>query len=243
MKHGVVTILLLVSLATFAHEKKLEPLNPPWKGSLQAGAVVNTGNNSSQNINGKIGIKYQTSQWDNTSSIEGQLDSSNKATNTEKIDFNAELRRIISDDSYLFAKTEVAYDRFGAYDFVIRSAVGYGRILYRDDKTRFILEVGPGSSHSRISGSRKFQNEFIVSTMALYKRKLSESASFKQKIKIDAGQRNTHIKSVSALRTKISKRLGLELSYTMDYDTKIPPETKNTTKLDTVSKIAVVFDF
>jgi putative salt-induced outer membrane protein len=214
-----------------------------FKGSIQAGGVINTGNSDNKNFNSKIAAQYQTARWQHTATIEGQLNRSKGETTAESILFNGETRFSMSPRNYMFGKGSTGYDRFATYDLTFKYAAGLGRVFIKTPRIQLRLEAGPGGSHSRIAGTDQYQNEFISNLNGELKFKISEITQFKQTANADLGQRNTHIKAVSSLKTKMTHNLALELSYTVEHDTKIPSKSSNPVKTDTLTKIAVVYDF
>lgn len=214
-----------------------------FNGSVQAGGVINTGNSKNKNVNGKLALGYQRGRFNADSSIEGQLNTSEGDTTAENVTGKLEGRYAYSERDYFFAKASATYDKFGTYDIAIRDAIGYGRILYQDHDTKWTGEIGPGSSHSRVSGTKEWQNEMILNLDTTINHRLSDSADIKQSVNANVGRLNTHITAVTAITTKMTDNLALEISYTIDHDTKIPPLSKNKLKTDTVTKIAVVYKF
>lgn len=236
-------LLSLTSLPSLAAEKPDDPDDNVWHNSIQAGGVINTGNTDTTNFNGKFTSHYHGTPYSGDFTIEGQLGRSNGEKNAQSFLTKANLRRKQSERSYFFAKGTIAYDAFATYDFVVRGALGYGYIPIDDHKQRLALEIGPGSMHQRIAGSNRFQDEVILNTSAYYRYRLSDVAEFKQSLSIDFGPINTHSEAITAIKTKVMKNLALELSFSVNHDSVIPADSVNTKNTDTLSKIAVVYDF
>lgn len=240
----LLTLLLLSQ--TIIYADSIHPNVPTddggWGGSVQAGGVVNRGNSDNTNLNGKVTAHYHKNQWHLNSSLEGELNSSDENTTAENVTFNTEGRYAFTSRDYLFAKGSIVYDKFATFDRVFQEAIGYGRVLYRDKKTLLTIESGPGGRHSRLLGTRTYQNEFILNVDGTFKRQLTENTHFIQTAAIDIGKKNTRTKSVSALKTKMSKNLALQLSYTVQHDSQAS-NVPGTKKTDTISKVAVVYDF
>jgi len=248
MKQFCINLLCLVSLVCCsnlanASSSKNHQDQKTWGGSIQAGGVVNTGNSDNKNFNGKVTGSYETIRWDNTASISGELNSADGSTTAENLTVNGQAHYNLSTRDYLFAKGSAVYDKFATFDRVYREAIGYGRILYQNDTTFWSLEAGPGGSHSRIAGTHNYQNELVANIDSTFKRKISNTAAFKQTVGVDVGPLNTHTESVTAIKTKMTKNLALEISYTVEHDSQIPMGSINKVKTDTISKIAVVYDF
>lgn len=238
-------ILCLLPLSLFATAPTKPNKTYPhlWSGSIQFGGVSNTGNSDNTNINGKGSLKHTYGPWLNEASIEGQLNNANGERTAQNLTGRASSKFLFSPRDYLFGSFNTTYDAFGTYDFFIKEAVGYGRILIDNDTQRLTLEGGPGGTHQRISGTRVFQNAVIAYFSGVYEHRLSETAEFKQTFNTDYSNLNTHTEAVTAIKTKVIRNIALELSFTVMNDTVIPPNSKNTRKTDTITKVAVVYEF
>lgn len=223
--------------------KKAKKEKMGWDGSIQAGGVFNTGNAEQLNLNGKATVQYRHTHWQGNAELEGELNTSKGNTTAARVAFKGEGRYHFDKKNYLFLHIETVADRFATYDLNFIDALGYGRIFLNDDNNFLSAELGPGSRQSRISGSQTYQVEVILNADFKYIRALTETTQFTQTANFDIGNKNTHSKLISALKTKMSKNLALELSYTIENDTKIPAGSKNTKRTDTITKLAVVYDF
>lgn len=241
----LIILMMVFPLFAFAVPtlKKAEKDKMGWDGSIQAGGVFNTGNSQQLNVNGKATVQYRHTHWQGNAELEGELNTSKGDTTAARVAFKGEGRYHFDTKNYTFIHVETVADRFATYDLIFSDAIGYGRIILNDDNNYLSAELGPGSRQSRISGRETYQVEAILNVDGKYIRRLTDTTQFTQTVNFDIGNENTHTKLVSALKTKMSKNLALELSYTVENDTKIPKGSKNTKRTDTITKLAVVYDF
>lgn len=242
-KFGVLLLCLPLLAWSAPTLKKAKKEEQGWDGSVQAGGVFNTGNAQQLNLNGKATVQYRHIHWQGNAEVEGELNTSKGVTTAARVAFKGEAQYHFDKKNYTFFNIETVADRFATYDLNFIDALGYGRIIINDDRNFLSAELGPGSRQSRISGTQAYQVEAILNVDMKYIRALSETTQFTQTANFDIGNQNTHTKLVSALKTKMSKNLALEISYTVENDTKIPVGSKNTRKTDTITKLAVVYDF
>lgn len=211
--------------------------------SVQLGGSANTGNSENTNINAKISSILQHDPWGYEALLEGQLASSRGIQSAQSVKSTGKITYDLSEKTYLFFKGGIIYDKFGTFDFVVREAGGLGRILFKDSKKELTVEVGPGGIHRRIAGTNDFQNQPMLSAAGEYIVHLSETAEFKQTVSTDVSRSNTHIETVTALKTHVVKNLALELSFKMNHDTVIPMASINKKKTDTSSIAALIYTF
>ena len=244
MKNVVLLFLLLQTFALPAIAN--EPPPPPpidWQNTISLGGSINTGNSDTTNLNAKYTSDFKHFNWNYHLSVEGELDTANGQRTAQNATGIGAIRYFFKPYIYAFSKGDVTYDEFATYDFVIKAAGGLGRVFIDNDKNFFSLELGPGSTHQRISGTQDFQTLFIVTGAGLYKYKISPTASLNQAVSVDYSKTYTHTESISAIRTKVMEGLALEVSFTLKNDSAIPVNSKNTKKTDTTTKITIVYDF
>jgi putative salt-induced outer membrane protein len=68
----------------------------------------------------------------------------------------------------------------------------------------------------------------------------SETASFRQDVTVEGGDKNTYVESVTALSAKLLGDLALVASYTVKYNTDVPPLTEKT---DTYTALSLEYAF
>jgi len=232
-----ITILNIFSFATYGfHLEKSQT-------TIQLGGTVNTGNSETTNISSAITNDMEYGNWQYGSDVSGQLATSKGIESARSLKSNANLNYAFSEHFYWFIKGSILYDKFSTYDFIIREISGLGRTLIKNKLQLLTLETGPGLIHRRISGVNEFQHEAILNISGKYILHLNDHAEFKQTFTTDVARLNTHLEATSAIRTKIIKNLALELSFTINHDTTIPPLSNNPRKTDTASKVTIVYSF
>lgn len=211
--------------------------------TIQLGGAANTGNSETTNITGSLSSDLEHGKWEYGSDLSGQLATSKGIESARSLKSNANLNYAFSKAFFWFIKGSVLYDKFATYDFIVREVSGLGRTLIKNKRQLLSLETGPGIIHRRISGINDFQHEPILNISGKYIWHLSKNAEFKQTFTTDVARLNTHLETTSAITTKIVKNLALELSFTINHDTKIPPLSNNRKKTDTASKVTIVYTF
>lgn len=211
--------------------------------TLQFGGTMNTGNSENTNVTAAFDSDVEKGKYEFGNSIEGQLSSSGDVESARSVKTNANINYHYSQNTFFFVKGSINFDKYATYDFLIREVAGIGRTILKNTRQELSIEAGPGGIHRRVSGTEDFQNEPIFNMSGNYSYHISKTAEFKQTFSTYIGRLNTHIETKSAISTKIVKNLALELSFTVNHDTKIPPLSQNTKKTDTQTKATVVYTF
>ena len=243
MKHSIHFSLVSFFLCFANVQQTLATHLEKSSHSIQFGGAVNTGNSETTNLNTKLSSELQHGLWGYETSLEGQLNTARGVESARSIRANGEVNYDFNEKTYAFGKGSINYDKFATYDFVVREAIGLGWIIKQTPIQELSIEGGPGTSHRRISGTNEFQNVPIANLSSKYINHLSKTAEFKQTFNADVSHQNTHLESVSAIQTKIIEQLALEISFSVNHDSVIPPLSKNTRKTDTASKVTVVYMF
>jgi putative salt-induced outer membrane protein len=243
MKYIYFLCFLTQSCLLWANDINKEQPIHVWENSIKFGGAINTGNSDNTNLNGKFNSKLDHNKWSYTFGLEGELNNANGDKTAENAKSSVAARYLFIPRYYSFIKGNITFDAFATYDFILIGALGLGHILIEKPAHKLVIEAGPGSTHRRISGTREFQNDFIFNISGLYHFDISETASMEQSGGVDIGRLNTHTEATTAIKTKVTSGLALELSFTVRNDSKVPANSKNTIKTDTVTNITVVYDF
>ena len=117
-----------------------------WSGSVEAGINGQTGNTEVVNV--RTGISGQRKTDDNffTSSMAYSLSRQSGVTTQNQMLLNARDEVLFSGSPWsLFASTNVEYDQFRPYDFLIGVYGGLGYTVLDNDQTLFKLRAGAGA--------------------------------------------------------------------------------------------------
>lgn len=211
--------------------------------TIQFGGASNTGNSETTNITASLSNELKYKLWTFNSGLDGQLATSKGEESARSLKGNAELNRKLSLKAFAFAKGSMFYDKYGTYDFITRESVGLGHILFENLHHKLSIQTGPGFLHRRIAGTNDFQNRPFINLSNKYTWFINNNAEFNQTLTTNIDKVTTHVDLTTAITTKIIENLALELSFNLSYDTKIPALSKNQKKLDTASKVTIVYSF
>ncbi|HEY1075979.1 MAG TPA: DUF481 domain-containing protein [Fontimonas sp.] len=231
MKHR--SLLLLACLAA-------APAQAQWANEVSLGYLASSGNTETETLNGKLGLVYKTAQWTNTFvglaaySTEQEETTAERYAASDKFDWN------LSEVDYLFAAVDWEKDLFGGIRERTTETVGYGRHVLTGPVHLLDLEVGAGARQSELNDTRENEDDVIGRLLGKYQWTISETSQFAQAVKVESGEFNTYIESVSELKLAIVGDLFAALSYTVKHNSEVPDTADKT---DTYTAVSLAYTF
>ena len=215
----------------------------PWSGTVQFGYSGTGGNSQDNNLTGKFTTIYQKNKWLNNYKLEALFSSNNSTTTAERYAGTFEFNYNFKPHRFSFYRSNSVYDKFNTYDITIINAVGYGQRVYSGDKLTVDAQGGPGYRYARVAGTHSKDKEGIIYLGSTLNWQISKTANFQENVNIEAGHKNTMTKSESSLSTNIIGNLGLQVSFTVTHNSKIPQYSTKTKKTDYRTDITLLFGF
>ena len=211
----------------------------PWSGEATLGYLATSGNTENSNINAGFEVNYTSGNWVHGFQASAIGASESNVSTAEAYGAGWRSERELRAKSYVFGVLDWRSDRFSTYEKQFSQSVGYGRRLIASDKHNLNLELGAGARQSDLADGSS-ETEAIVRGGLYYVWALSETAEFKQDLKVEAGDINTYVESVTALSAKLVGNLALVASYTVRHNTDVLPLTEKT---DTFTALSFEYRF
>lgn len=212
-------------------------------GKLHVGGIVNSGNTKTSNLNSKFTLEYENKSWDNDLSLEHQLSKDDKVTTGNRAIIALAARKIVSQNGYIFVDGSGKYDQFGTYDLSFKEAIGFGWFLYHSKITKLTFELGPGATHNKTSDSSLYHNQLVGKAASKFVKTLSDKIEYSQTLSTFIGHQNKFVQWKHGLELSVSKRLSLEVAFSLEYNSYIPTKSKNKKHFDTATKFSITYDF
>ncbi|MEJ2417605.1 MAG: DUF481 domain-containing protein [Exilibacterium sp.] len=247
IKKGFPLLLLTLwaSLSTAAEDQKAG-----WSGSSELGIIFTRGNTETTSAKGRVDLEQNLEDWINEFSIDALFKEDevvDETTGEEETEKTAEKYfayaktnyKLKDDHSKLFAYLSHTDDQFAGVAKNTTVAFGYGRRLVETDNTYLDADIGPGYSFSEQADGEDVE-DFIIRVSAKYHWKISESATFIQKLSSEIGEENTRTLAESSLATKINSALQMKIGLVVTNNSDVPEETEKT---DTETTVTLVYSF
>lgn len=229
-------VFLLFAIPVLAQQEAAEG---PWSGKATLGYLATSGNTENSNLNSGFELGYVTGRWTHLLSAIAINAAENKTTTAEAYELGWKSEFAINDYDFLFGRLDWRKDRFSSYDSQFSQTAGYGRRLFDREFHKLNAEIGAGARQSKLINGTS-ENEFIVRGGMDYTWLISETSEFVQVVAVEAGDANTYLESISALKAKFVGDLALVASYTIKHNTDVLPLTEKT---DTYTALSLEYTF
>ncbi|MCG5494426.1 MULTISPECIES: DUF481 domain-containing protein [Ectothiorhodospira] len=212
--------------------------NEGWSGDAEFGAVFSSGNTDSQNISARSRLRYEIPLWRHTLQLEAFTGSEDGATTQERYLGTFQTDRKLTARDYLFGALRTEKDRFSGYDYQRSLSAGYGRRVADTERLRLDLEAGAGARQARLEDGDG-ENETIFRGAGALDYRINSALRFTEDLLIQAGDDNTEVESISALRYRLNDRFTARFALTVKHNTDVPEDRDKT---DTITSISLVYD-
>jgi putative salt-induced outer membrane protein len=211
----------------------------PWKSSVELGAIINRGNSDNASYQARAESAYEIEKWRHAAVLEVTGAEESGETTKERYLGTFDTNYKYTARDYVFGALRLERDRFSGFEYQNSLSAGYGRRIIDSKKHRLDGEIGPGVRHSKPEGGSS-DSEVIGRAKGAYRYTISETSVFNQDVLVLAGESNTEVESVTALKLKINAALGLRFSYRVKYNTDPPAGTDDT---DTTLAVNLLYEF
>ncbi len=240
--------MLLFSMNALADVDLAEEKVTSWKGShIKLGLLINTGNTNTTDISAEIKLHYKDGYWTNTSVFAADFSRDSGETTAENYHVKDQLQYAFSQQrkSYIYGNVELTQDRFSAYEYQNMASVGYGRDIVKTKQWYLSMQAGPGVRYYQVDGSDESDTDLVFDTKANLAWHINKNLVFKQDVQYNVGFEGAYdyLESTTSLRDKLLGHLAMDLSYKVQYYSKIPPGSTNTESVDTITKLALIYSF
>ena len=249
---------ILLSLEKPVPEVLITP--PPLiTGSAELGFLYKTGNTNSGDIKTGFDLRVAKDQWlsllnfdlliKKSEKIDSNTGKSYFETTDQKWSIASQTNYKInnSDKNYIYAALWYEDNNFNSFDNQSSISSGWGRHWYKTETASFWADIGPGYKRDVVkitdNTPEEVKDSWIIQAQTLYIRQLGENIEFKQyfsaKYAVKTGE-NSLLKAETTLTTKLISTLQLKFSFTVDYNSVVDEDKKNT---DTQTAMTLVYSF
>lgn len=240
-----IVILIAVAAPFAAHAEggpspALAPKRPNWEGQVGAGFLATDGNSTTQSVNGKVHAEYKQERWKD--SIDGSAVnvSGSAGTTAERYLIGDKVDYLFYEKNYAFVQGEWEKDLFGPTRERYSETAGVGRHFLSGPKHLLDAEIGAGARQTQENVTMIRHQDAIGRAGGRYEWKFTDKNSFIEAGKVESGEGNTYSESATQLKLSIIGHLSAALSYTIRYNSSVPPDREH---MDTETAVNLVYDF
>jgi putative salt-induced outer membrane protein len=245
-------VIFLATLSGFALNAQAEEQPPQklgWATSAELGAITTSGNTKGTSVTGKIDARQDLEQWSNEYVLSAYFkedettnDQGERVTEKSAERYFASAKagyRLNTEHAKLFVFGSHTSDDFGAYTKYSLISAGYGDRLWQGQDVSLDAEIGPGY-YSGKTAADITEKGALLRTAANLDWKISDNASFRQTLSLEASSDNKRTQSESSISAKINGSMQMKAAFTVQNDSDVPVGKKKT---DTVTSLTLVYSF
>jgi len=154
-------------------------------------------------------------------------------------------RYFLTDRDYLFAILRYDQDEFAFIDSRTTEVVGYGRQFIATKKHYLDGEIGLGARQTDYivdpTTVALDENELIYFLGGKYTGRISDTARFSETVRVEIGEDNNYIESITGLGLSITGSMSAKISYTIRHNTDVSGVKGE--KTDTLTGVNLVYSF
>ncbi|MDX1599560.1 MAG: DUF481 domain-containing protein [Marinobacter sp.] len=218
-----------------------------WSGEAELGVLKTTGNTEETNVNGRLGLVHEVTDWRNIGDFRSTYSEAEDQTTAERYRAELETNYKFDEYQYWFLRGGYENDRFSGYDFQSSATTGYGNRFLRWGERSFLdLSAGLGYRFNKLeepdeNGNREEEGA-IARLAAQFDFALSETSLFRQTLSSEIGldENNVITESETSLQASVVGNLSLKVAYRVKHSSDVPADSDKT---DTETSLSLLYGF
>lgn len=222
-----VSILCLsTSLFAQAEDTKIEQT---WEAAAELGYIKTSGNSDTETLNAKFKAETGYNKWTHQLELVALKSVSNDIRSAEKYRIELQSDYDLGERMYAFGNTNWENDNFSGLNYQAAIATGLGYKAIKNDEMKLNLELAPGYRITEDENNNT-EEDAIVRAAETFAWKISESSTFDQYLKVEAGDSNTETRFGIALTNQVAGDLSMKVSYDITHNSDVATGKDKTDK-------------
>ena len=253
------TIALLFTLAApvlAQDDEKQAAKNDDWDGTGELGFVSSSGNSRSDSVNARLHFTYEDDEWKHEFGASGfrqrgevlvLVDPDDPDSAERELKLNANRYELggssslkLDEHNRLYTSLRYENDDFAPYEYQGTVSVGWGHQAIDSDRTKLLIEAGPGYKRVKDAFTKKTDGSFIGRGKVNFQTKLTDNTTMIDTFLVEAGSDNTYAQNDLGVKVAMNSRLAIKAALQHRHNTEVPPGRKKTDRLTTAN---LVYDF
>jgi len=235
--------LLAISITTALTVSELSYAE--WAGDAELGLSMSGGNTENTTANAKLDMDTAKASWRHNIFADAYYAEDDSEKTAERYAVGYKPRHFMTERDYLFAILRYDQDKFAFIDRRTTEVVGYGRQLIATKKHYLDGEIGLGARQSdyieNSSTDNLDENELIYFLGGKYTGRISKTARFSETVRVEIGEDNNYIESITGLSLSVTGSISAKISYTLRHNSDVKG-TKGD-KTDTLTGVNLIYSF
>lgn len=202
-----------------------------FSGAVEFGFSYAQDNQVVRSVNGSLILNYeQPDLYKLNSNFKLAIKEEDGERSAEKYRWQLQGDYYLDPSNLVFARSDMQRNQFASYEKEDTYTIGYGRIIFAQDKHKFNIEVGPGYRIEvpNVDEDEVYVDEMILRTNLNYERAISESLQIKVSTVWEMGNENSIYSATFKAQNKIYRELYLIFGSEYKYTQNVPVDTLRT---------------
>lgn len=210
-----------------------------WSGKGELGAFRSTGNAANAGITAGLALTREGIRWRHNLSGRADYQETEGVVTREQYLATYEPNFRLSERLYAYGLAQYERDRFQGFSARYSVSGGLGYDVLTGPAMTLAVKAGPAWRRTQLVDGTGSSNLAALAA-ADFDWALAETISFTQNASALLQEGSSTLISDSGLVAKVSGKVSVRLSYTVEHDTAPPPGAVQT---DTLSRVTLIYDF
>ncbi len=216
-----------------------------WTGDAELGASLTSGNTENTNVIAKLDVDTAANSWRHNLFGDIYYAEDDNLKSAERYSAGYKPRYFFTAQDYLFGLVRYDQDKFSFIDDRWTEVLGYGHLFLNSTAHYLDGEIGVGARQSTYvvdpSTANLSEDETIGFLGAKYVGRISNTARFSEIVRVEAGEDNTFVESITGLGMTVTDTVSAKLTYTVRHNSDVVGVKGE--KTDSVTGVNLVYSF
>lgn len=211
-----------------------------WKGGVELGAALNTGNVSSQSVATAVNMQNDREDWRHKVGGTFGLIKTDGVTTRERVTASYQLDYKFSERLYSFGLLQYERDRFSSFNDRYLESLGVGYRVLQGERVSLDLEGSAALRQSTLTETLLDQDEVGGRVNTIFNWTVSDTFAINNTGTAFVSDLRTSLENTVSLKTKITPTISGKLSFNVKHDTDVPWDAERTS---TETKATLLYSF
>jgi putative salt-induced outer membrane protein len=211
-----------------------------WKGGVELGGSLSSGNVSSESVAASINMLNDRRDWRHKAGASFALVKTDGVTSRERVTASYQLDYKVNDRLYVFGLGQYERDRFSAFRDRYLESLGVGYRALEGKTYSLDLEGSAALRQTRLDDSPAYQDELGGRLNTIFNWTVSDNFAINNTGTAFVSDLRTTLENTVAMKTKITSTLSGKLSFNVKHDTDVPFDSVRTS---TETKATLLYNF
>ncbi|MEN3976620.1 DUF481 domain-containing protein [Emcibacter sp. SYSU 3D8] len=211
-----------------------------WKGGVELGAAMNSGNVSSRSVATAVNMLNDRQKWRHKVGATFGLIRTDGVTTKRAATASYQLDHKWTPRFYNYGLFDYSRDRFGTFHERYLETLGFGYRVLQGETYSLDIEGGAALRQSTPTRTMIREDEYGGRVNTVFNWNVSDSFAINNTGSAFVTDARTSLENTVALKTKITDRISGKLSFNLKHDTEVPMDTVRTS---TETKATLLYSF